>query len=145
MKIINEFKEFINRGNVLDLAVAVITGAAFTSIVNSLVGDIVTPLLSFLTQGIDYSSLALTIGTGDNAASIRYGMFIQSVINFLIISVVIFLVVKAMNKVARKQPKPEVVSHKTCPYCAEEIPVDAVRCPLCTTVLDEDNVPPGLR
>lgn len=91
---IQEFREFINRGNVMDLAVAVVIGAAFTAIVNSLVDDIIMPIIGVLLGGVDFTSLAITIGD----ASIAYGNFIQAVITFLIISVVVFLMIKAMNK-----------------------------------------------
>ncbi|MDR2492372.1 MAG: large conductance mechanosensitive channel protein MscL [Coriobacteriales bacterium] len=144
VRFLKEFREFIDRGNVMDLAVAVIVGGAFTAITSSLVGDLVTPLLSLVTGGMDFSSLGIVIGTGEHAASIRYGMFIQSVINFLIISFVIFLMVKTINKVARRKPEVEAPV-KTCPYCTSSIPEQAVRCPACTTVLDASKVPEDLR
>ena len=96
-----EFRDFINRGNVIDLAVAVILGAAFTAIVNSLVNDIIMPLIGVLLGGIDFSTLSVTIGS----AVIAYGAFIQAVINFLIIAFVVFLIVKAINQM--QKPKSE--------------------------------------
>lgn len=93
---LKEFREFIARGNVMDLAVAVVMGAAFTAIVNSLVDDIIMPLIGVIMGGIDFSTLSIQVGE----ATIMYGNFIQAVINFLIIAVVIFLMVKAMNKAA---------------------------------------------
>lgn len=96
--ILKEFKEFISRGNVIDLAVALIMGAAFTNIVQALVKDVITPLLGIFLGGIDFSGLAITIGD----ASIKYGSFIQAVINFLIIAFVIFIIVKAINKLESK-------------------------------------------
>ena len=96
--ILKEFKEFISRGNVIDLAVALIMGAAFTNIVQALVKDVVTPLLGIFLGGIDFSGLAFTIGH----ASIKYGSFIQAIINFLIIAFVIFIIVKAINKLEAK-------------------------------------------
>lgn len=96
--ILKEFKEFISRGNVIDLAVALIMGAAFTNIVTALVKDVVTPLLGIFLGGVDFSGLAITIGN----ASIKYGSFIQAVINFLIIGFVIFVIVKAINKLESK-------------------------------------------
>ena len=96
--ILKEFKEFISRGNVIDLAVALIMGAAFTNIVQALVKDVVTPLLGIFLGGVDFSGLAITIG----ASSIKYGSFIQAVINFLIIAFVIFIIVKAINKLEAK-------------------------------------------
>ncbi|MDR1184141.1 MAG: large conductance mechanosensitive channel protein MscL [Coriobacteriales bacterium] len=144
MKFIREFREFIARGNVMDLAVAVIVGAAFSAIVNSLVGDLVTPALSFVTGGIDFSHLTLKLGQGDLAAEFRYGNFIQAAINFVVISFVIFLLVKGIGKILRKKEEaaPPV---KVCPFCAQDIPAAAVRCPSCTTILDEEAVPKSLR
>ena len=97
MLMIKEFKEFIAKGNVMDLAVGVIIGGAFQAIVNSLVNDILMPIIGVITGGIDFSSLAITVGE----ASINYGMFIQNIIYFLIVAWVIFLVVKAINKMRR--------------------------------------------
>lgn len=112
---IAEFKEFISRGNVLDMAVGVIVGGAFTAIVTSLVNDILMPLIGLLTGGADFSSLKVTVGNpiGDVApATINYGMFIQQVVNFLIVAFVIFAVIKSINKFRRKdeqaeEPEPE--------------------------------------
>lgn len=112
---IAEFKEFISRGNVLDMAVGVIVGGAFTAIVTSLVNDILMPLIGLLTGGADFSSLKVTVGNpiGDVApATINYGMFIQQVVNFLIVTFVIFAVIKSINKFRRKdepaeEPEPE--------------------------------------
>ena len=92
--IYKEFKEFISRGNVIDLAVAVVMGAAFTNIVQSIVKDLLTPLLGVLLGGINFNNLALTIGS----ATIRYGSFIQAIINFIVIALVVFIIVKAINK-----------------------------------------------
>ena len=94
---IKEFKEFIAKGNVMDLAVGVIFGGAFQAIVNSLVNDILMPIIGVITGGIDFSSLSITVGE----ASVNYGMFIQNIIYFLIVAWVIFLVVKAINKMRR--------------------------------------------
>jgi large conductance mechanosensitive channel len=107
---IKEFREFIARGNVMDLAVGIIIGAAFTAIVNSLVGDLINPLIGLLTGGVDFTSHQIRVGEGENAATFRYGAFITAVINFLIIAWVVFLLVKAMNKLravvdtSEKQP-----------------------------------------
>jgi large conductance mechanosensitive channel len=98
----NEFRAFINRGNVLDLAVAVVMGAAFTAIVNSLVNDIIMPLVGVILGGIDFTSLNVTV----NSAVIAYGNFIQAIINFLIIAWVVFLIVKAMNQMYKKPVPP---------------------------------------
>ena len=96
--IFKEFKEFISRGNVIDLAVALIMGAAFTNIIQALVKDVITPLLGVFLGGIDFSGLAITIGD----AAIKYGSFIQAIINFLIIGFVVFIMVKAINKIESK-------------------------------------------
>jgi len=144
MKFLKEFKEFISRGNVMDLAVAVIIGAAFSAIVNSLVKDMLTPLLSLIIGGIDFSELYFQLGPEEAAARFAYGNFIQALINFLFISFFIFLMVKAINVVLRRK-KEEAPPTKTCPYCASSIPEVAVRCPSCTTILDEKAVPAKLR
>ena len=132
--LLKEFKEFALRGNVMELAVAVIMGAAFQGIISSLTGDIISPVLG-LFGGVYFSNLAINIGD----ASIRYGAFVTAVINFIIMAFVIFLMVKGMNKLAglRKTKDSEVDEEKTktCPYCYTEIPEKAVRCPNCTTVL----------
>jgi large conductance mechanosensitive channel len=143
VKIFKEFKDFVSRGNVMDLAVAVVMGAAFTAIINSLVSDLITPLLSIVTGGYDFSQLVLVIGSAEHPAKFSYGSFLAAVINFLAISVVIFVMVKVMNKFSRK--KREETPTQVCPYCAEEIPAAAVRCPSCTTVLDANKVPEELR
>ena len=116
-KLIQEFKEFISRGSVIDLAVGVIVGGAFTSIVNSLVDDIVMPIISLITGGIDLSSLAFTIKLPEELvdvapATIKYGLFIQNIINFFLIALVIFFMVKAINTFRKKKeeepaPAPE--------------------------------------
>ncbi|MBP6016489.1 MAG: large-conductance mechanosensitive channel protein MscL [Candidatus Promineofilum sp.] len=95
---IKEFKAFIMRGNVLDLAVAVIIGAAFMAIVNSLVNDIIMPIIGAILGGVDFSSLAITVGD----AAITYGNFIQAIINFLLVALVLFLLIRAINKMSRK-------------------------------------------
>lgn len=98
-----EFKEFISRGNVMDMAVGIIIGGAFTAIVNSLVKDIFTPLLGIIIGGIDFSSLSVDLGK----ASIQYGLFIQNIISFILISFVVFLMIKVLNKLSRKGQKQE--------------------------------------
>ncbi|MFR5262704.1 MAG: large-conductance mechanosensitive channel protein MscL [Christensenellales bacterium] len=101
---IKEFKEFISRGNVIDLAVAVVIGGAFTKIVNSLVDDIIMPIIGVIIGGINFENLMVTVGT----AEIKYGMFIQAVVNFLLIALVIFTIIKAINKFKKKEEeKPE--------------------------------------
>ena len=131
--LIKEFKEFISRGNVMDMAV----GVAFTAIVNSLVNDMLMPLLSLLTGGFDFSGLCIALGEGENAATINYGSFISAIINFLLIALVIFLIIKAINKVSRKKKEEAPVpTTKECPYCKEQIAIEATRCPHCTSKLE---------
>jgi large conductance mechanosensitive channel len=96
---IQEFKEFISRGNVMDMAVGIIIGAAFTAIVTSMVDDLVTPIISLFTGGIDFSGMGFRLGDGENAATFAYGNFIMAVINFLIIAWVVFLLVKMVNRI----------------------------------------------
>jgi len=135
--LIKEFKEFISRGNVMDMAVGVIIGGAFTAIVNSLVNDMLMPLLSLLTGGFDFSGLCIALGEGENAATINYGSFISAIINFLLIALVIFLIIKAINKVScKKKEEAPVPTTKECPYCKEQIAIEATRCPHCTSKLE---------
>lgn len=98
---IKEFREFIMRGNVLDLAVAVIIGAAFTAIINSLVNDIIMPIIGVILGGVDFTSLAITVGE----ATITYGNFIQAIINFLLVALVLFLIIRSINRMSRKKPE----------------------------------------
>ena len=134
---IKEFKEFISKGNVMDMAVGVIIGGAFTAIVTSLVDDILMPLISILTGGLDFSGLSIALGTGEGAATFNYGAFITAVINFLLIALVIFLIIKALNKFSKKQEddKKEEPTTKICPHCKSEINIEATRCPHCTSEL----------
>ncbi len=154
-----EFKEFALKGNIMDLAVGVIIGGAFQSIVKSLVDDIIMPTIAIFTGKVDYSELTITIGQ----SSIRYGAFITAVINFLIIAVSIFLLVRYINKLNKKlekmkeeelkklekkgkfrrrktdivPEKEEKPTTKICPYCFTEININATRCPHCTSELEE--------
>lgn len=146
---IAEFKEFITKGNVIDLAVGVIIGGAFKAIVDSLVADVIMPVISLITGGIDFSNLFIQL-SGDTeyetlaaaqeagVATINYGNFISAVINFLIMAFVIFLLVKSINAVRAKfekkpEEKEEAPTTKTCPFCCSEIAIDAVKCPHCTS------------
>ena len=137
---IEEFKKFIMRGNVMDMAVGVIVGGAFTSIVTSLNQDILTPVLGIF-GGTDFSNLKVTLGSGENAPVLCYGNFITAVINFLITAFVIFVLVKAINKIGDKLIKKEEEAPaepmtKICPYCRSEIAKEATRCPHCTSNLE---------
>lgn len=137
---ISEFKKFILRGNVMDMAVGVIVGGAFTSIVTSLNQDILTPLLGIF-GGTDFSNLTVTLGSGENAPVLMYGNFITAVLNFLITALVIFCIVKSINalneKFKKKEEAPAAPTTKTCPYCKSDIAIDATRCPHCTSELAE--------
>jgi large conductance mechanosensitive channel len=101
---IKEFRDFIARGNVMDLAVGIIIGAAFTAIVNSLVNDLINPIIGLIVGGLDFSSYQISFGAGDHAATLRYGAFLTAVINFLIIAWVVFMLVKAVNKARNMVP-----------------------------------------
>lgn len=134
-----EFKEFVSRGNVMDMAVGIIMGGAFTAIVTSLVNDVAMPLLSLLTGGFDFTSLCIMLGEGEQAAALNYGSFFAAVINFLLIALVIFVLIKAVNKASRKkEEEPLPATTKVCPYCREEVAIEAVRCPHCTSELTEN-------
>ena len=149
---IGEFKLFLMRGNVIDLAVGIIIGGAFQAIVKSLVDNIIMPVISLLTGGIDFTNLYVVL-KGDvpkgttlaaakelGASTLNYGMLIGAVINFIIIGFVIFMIVKIINKISEKAKKPEPKSPavvKDCPFCKTEIHIDATRCPSCTSELAE--------
>lgn len=137
---IAEFKKFIMRGNVMDMAVGVIVGGAFTSIVTSLNQDILTPILGIF-GGTDFSDLYVKMGEGETAPVLYYGNFITAVLNFLITALVIFLLLKGINalsrKLSREKEAPAAPSTKKCPYCKSEIAIDATRCPHCTSQLEE--------
>jgi|SRR5579872_2713933 len=139
-----EFKQFIMRGNVLDLAIAVIIGAAFGRIVTSLVSDIVMPPIGLLTSHVDFNNLFIDL-SGQNhptlaaakaagAATINYGVFLNTIIDFLIVAFVIFLVVQQANKLKAK-PAPAEPNTKDCGFCYTSIPLKATRCPNCTSQL----------
>ncbi|PWL46602.1 MAG: large conductance mechanosensitive channel protein MscL [Clostridiales bacterium] len=149
-KLFGEFKAFISRGNVLDMAVGVIIGSAFTAIVNSLVNDIFMPLLGVLTGGLDFSSLTIklasdeaiqaAIDAGKTPAMLKYGSFIAAIINFLLIALVIFAVTKTISALRERAKKNETQEEekekRLCPYCRSEIAEDATRCPHCTSMLE---------
>lgn len=134
-KFFGEFKEFALRGNVMDLAVGVIIGAAFQAIINSLVNDVISPLIGLIAN-TDLSYMVATVGD----VEIRYGAFITAVINFIIMALIIFFLVKGMNALAgmgkkKEEEKPAAPTTKVCPYCKSEIAIDATRCPHCTSEL----------
>lgn len=145
-----EFKEFAVRGNMIDLAIGVIIGAAFGKVVTSIVSDLVMPVLGLLMGKVDFSNLyiSLTGKSYDNfaaakaagAPTLNYGLFINHLIDFLIIAFVIFIVVKQLNRIHRKkdQPAAKLVT-KTCPECISEIPIAATKCKFCTSAIDEGH------
>ena len=148
-KIMQEFKDFINRGNVVDMAVGVMIGAAFKGIVDSVVNDLISPIIGIIFKQ-DFSSLQLVLKEAVIAAdgvtvespevAIRYGAFITAIINFLIIAVILFMMVKMLNTLRdlgkkKVEEAPAAPTTKTCPYCKSEIAIEATRCPHCTSDL----------
>lgn len=143
---LKEFKEFINRGNVLDMAVGVIMGGAFGAIAKSLVDDILMPLIGVALGGVDFQELFISLdgksyaslaqATEEGGAILRYGVFINAVVMFLLISLCLFFIVRAFNQVRRKEEAPAAPTTKVCPYCKSEIAIDATRCPHCTSELE---------
>jgi len=133
-KFLSEFKEFAMQGNVLDMAVGVIIGAAFKAIIDSLVGDIISPLIGLIFKS-NFDELAVSIGN----VTLTYGAFITAVINFIIVAFVLFMIVKSVNK-ARELAgdKDEEPTTKVCPYCLSDVPVAATRCPHCTSELTNE-------
>ena len=134
-KFFSEFKKFALRGNVIDLAVGVIIGGAFQAIVNSLVGDIVSPLLGLLGKE-DFSSWVWSF----RGIQIKYGSFLTAIINFTLMAFVIFLFLRGLNKLlslGKKPEEPKAPTTKICPFCKSEIALDATRCPHCTSVLND--------
>ncbi len=141
---LKEFREFAVKGNMLDLAMGVILGAAFGAIVSSLVKDVLMPPLGKLVGGVDFTDLFVVLGAGAypslkaardaGAATINYGVFINTVINFVLVSAALFFVVKAVNA-ARRRPAPPAPTEKECPECATKIPLQARRCPHCTSAV----------
>ena len=133
---IQEFQKFISRGNVMDMAVGMIIGSAFTAIIKSLVDDVISPFLGIF-RGMNFDQLVLNVG----GAAIGYGKFITAVINFVIMAFVIFCLVKTINgfydKLNHKEETPAAPTTKICPYCKSEIPIDATRCAHCTSQLEE--------
>ena len=158
-KFFQEFKEFATRGNVVDLAVGVIIGAAFQKIVTSAVNDLVMPLIGLITgnsnfndaflilrlpEGVERSQVtSLATATELGVTTFNYGAFISAVIDFLIMAFVIFLMIKAINKASslthkKKEEAPAAPTTKTCPYCLSEIPIGATKCPHCTSELEKE-------
>lgn len=151
---IGEFREFIMRGNVMDLAVGVIIGGAFQVIVKSLVDDIIMPVITLVTGGIDFKNWFIALDGNSyhtlaeaeaaKAATLNYGVFLTAVINFLIMALVIFLLVKFMNRIAELNPlakkEEEEEDTQICPFCKSEIPMDATKCAHCTSQLPQTEI-----
>ena len=130
-----EFKAFAMRGNVMDMAIGIIIGTAFGKIISSLVNDILMPPLGFILGKVDFSNLVITLHektASSPAVVISYGAFINTIINFVIIAFSMFIIIKQANKLS----KPKVPTQKECPFCCSTIPVQAKRCPDCTSDLD---------
>jgi large conductance mechanosensitive channel len=145
MGMLKEFKEFAVRGSVLDLAVGVIIGGAFGKIVSSLVDDVIMPPIGLILGNVDFTNLfinlsdrpypSLAAAKAAGAPTINYGIFLNSVITFLIVAFVVFLIVKQVNRLRRGDEKPAEATTKECPYCLSAIPIKATRCPHCTSEL----------
>jgi large conductance mechanosensitive channel len=148
--VFKEFREFAMRGNVVDMAVGIIIGGAFGTIVKSLVDHVLMPPIGLLLGGVDFSNLFLTVKQGlpagpyaavadaqaAGAVTVNYGLFINSVISFLIIALAVFFLIKAINTLKRQEVAPPAEpTTKTCPFCQTEIPIKAIRCPHCTSEL----------
>lgn len=127
---LKEFKDFALRGNVMDLAIAVIIGGAFGKIIASLVNDVLMPLIGLLLGGISFANLSVSVGD----AVVAYGLFIQAIVDFVIVAFVIFLLVRAMNRMKKPAPTAEPTT-KECPHCFTTISIKAKRCPNCTSQL----------
>jgi len=129
---LKEFKDFAMRGNVMDLAIAVIIGGAFGKIIASLVNDILMPLIGLVLGGVTFSELSATV----NGVDIMYGLFIQAIVDFIIVAFVIFMLVRTMNNAKKKEEAPAAEpTTKECPYCFSTVPIKATRCPNCTSQL----------
>jgi len=146
---LQEFKQFAMRGNVVDMAVGIIIGGAFGTIVKSLVDDVIMPPVGLLLGGVDFSDLFITLRDGAmagpyttlaaareaGAVTLSYGLFINSVISFMIVAFAVFMLIKSINKLQPKVPEPEVAQTKECTFCYSKIPLQATRCPHCTSTL----------
>lgn len=149
-KNLGEFKTFAMKGNVIDMAVGIVIGAAFGKIIDSLVKDIIMPPLGWLMGKVDFTNLYLTLPNYDGevikypsleaaqsagAVTINYGVFINTLISFVIVAFTVFLLIKAINKLRAKEVKEEAIATKTCLYCFTEIDIRATKCPNCTSAI----------
>jgi large conductance mechanosensitive channel len=153
MKVVDEFRSFVKRGNVLDLAVGFTVGSAFTALVKSLVDDLLMPPIGLLLGQVDFANLFIVLRQGDpgrpyatlqaagdaGAVTWRYGLFINAVVSFFLVSVAVFFVIKGANRLMPKEaPPPEAPTTKECPHCYTQIPLKATRCPNCTSQLESE-------
>ena len=148
---LKEFKEFAMRGNVVDMAVGIIIGAAFGTIVKSLVADVIMPPIGLLLGNVDFSNLFVVLKQGTTtgpylslaeaqaagAVTINYGFFINTLISFVIVAFAVFLVIRSINRLKRKEEAPPAPTTKECPFCFTAIPIKATRCPNCTSDVDK--------
>jgi large conductance mechanosensitive channel len=144
-EMLKEFKEFAMRGNVLDMAVGIIIGAAFGKIVTSLVNDVIMPPIGLLLGKVDFSSLFINLSGQTyaslaeaqkaGAATLNYGVFLNTIINFLIVAFAVFLLIRQVNRFVKKKEAPAAPTTKDCPHCLSTIPIKATRCPHCTSQL----------
>lgn len=159
---LNEFKKFALRGNLVDMAIGFTVGAAFTTVAKSIVNDLIMPLVGYVSGGADFADLFVVLKEGENAAApyqtlagaqeagavtLNYGVFVNNVIAFLLVALVMFMLVRSFNRIEDKleeefgddAAKPEEPSHKKCPFCRTQIPYKAVRCPNCTSELSDER------
>jgi len=143
--VLEEFKKFAMRGNVVDMAVGIVIGAAFGKIVSSFVSDVLMPPIGKLMGNVDFSNLFINLGDGDyatlaaaqeaGAATVNYGVFVNTMLDFVIVAFAIFMVIKAMNKLKTEEP-PKAPNTKSCPKCISDIPIAATRCKFCTSEVE---------
>lgn len=141
MSFVKDFKKFISRGNVIDMAVGIIVGASFTKIIDVLVNHILMPPIGVLLGGVDFSSFKITLKKATEsspASTIDYGLFINTLINFFIVAVSVFILIKLLGAIYRKKDTTKKV--KSCPECKMEIPIDAIRCGHCTSTVVNDTL-----
>jgi large conductance mechanosensitive channel len=136
VEILKEFKTFALRGNFIDMAVGIIIGGAFGKIVTSLVNDVIMPPIGMLLGGMNFADLLLKLGDGDKAAALKYGAFMQTVVDFVIVAFAIFLLIKAVNKAGRLMQQEAAPTTRECPRCCSVIALKATRCPNCTSELE---------
>lgn len=144
-----EFKEFAMKGNVIDLAIGIIIGGAFGKIVSSMVNDIIMPLVGMLLGKVDFSNLFFAFGEGEfktieaakaaGVSTLNYGLFINNIIDFIIIAFSIFIMVKQINRFTKRKEAPAPITTKQCPFCYSDVPLKATRCPHCTSMLENGS------